>query len=83
MLICYQGKPQRELLKPSFFYFAAYCNINADKWNWLPLDQRTLRALKGSSFLVIPWMQFCLFKYDSARTICLHEHRLTDQSWHI
>lgn len=89
MLIFCQGRPQRErALKALFFYFfyiATYCNINSDKWNWLPLDQRPalLRALKGSCFLVIPWMQSCLFKYRSGRAICLHEHTLKDQSWRI
>lgn len=83
MLIFCQGRPQRALSMPSIFCF--YCNINADKWNWLPLDQRPalLPALKGSCFLLIPWMHFYLFKYHSARTVCLHEHTLTHQSLHF
>lgn len=83
MLIFCQGRPQRALSKPSIFCF--YCNINADKWNWLPLDQRPalLPALKGSCFLLIPWMHFYLFKYHSAWTVYLHEHTLTHQSWHF
>lgn len=70
-----------------FLFSAAYCNINADKWNWLPLDRRTslFRLLKihCSCFLVIHLMYFYLFKYQSTQTTRLHKYPLTNQWRHI
>lgn len=46
---------ERALKALDFFLFsAAYCNINADKWNWLPPDRRTslFQAFKNSLFLL-------------------------------
>lgn len=77
---------ERALKALDFFYFsAAYCDVNADKWNWLPLDRRTslFQPFKDSCFLVIHLMYFYLFKYPSTRTACLHKYPLTDQRRHI